>query len=594
MEDGKKLAHASQCDRTGEITDYYEDTKFRTFRPIGATSTTTDECNPTEGGTGDINQAAVKLAYPDYKNREWEEQVPAFYEAFKETGLYDMSLKNSNPSIKGHGRSCSWWVATVVVYAGAAKKDFPKGPGGQIDYMASHPETFEEVTEGYDKSKAKAGDIQCVGAKGSDYKSNGHSRIIVDKGDGKLRIAEAHLNTHQPGQIHNEEYNGNIKASGKATPTYRVFRLKGAVSSATGMNTGATNLSGSSAIGATAIKLAWPEGTARTIKQTPAYKQAIDEVGGFLKKSGDTCVRAGASCDRFVGVVVRYSGVDKKMGYNLDSWPLRADDSGHKSGGHMLAHPELWEEVTEGYNKDNAQDGDVHVSSGHVRLLAKAPDGKLHIVEAGYCEGNTGCCTTGRVTGEFKSLGDYRAFRAKNNPAYNQNCACQVNQQNQQQGIADGGYSSVEEANKAIMDPYKKMGSGITKYGAVDVGCTGGITSNCSAFTTYFVNRYFDAGATQRNGNQMAKELISRGWKDGGHTPAVYAVFSQNASACGFGSSNHTGIVLGINKAKDEILIGEAGCSASYNWTGTHKYSLSCMSKAPFTYAHPPGPPKGI
>ena len=151
----------------------------------------------------------------------------------------------------------------------------------------------------------------------------------------------------------------------------------------------------------------------------------------------------------------------------------------------MTKHPEQWQEVTEGYSKENARDGDILVCdgngcTGHVLIVANGADGKLKRVEASYAEGDPSRCTVGRVTGDFKGLGHgYRAWRSTNNPAYNQNCICQVGQQNQEQanGIADGGYSSVEEANKAVMEPYKKMGNRITKYNAVNVGCRGGITS---------------------------------------------------------------------------------------------------------------------
>ena len=591
MEDGKKLAHASQCDRTGEITDYYEDTKFRTFRPIGATSTTTDECSPTEGGTGDINQAAIDLAWPKEEAGKHGEHdpKPAYKDALKKYFNTD------------YGASCSRFVETVVRYSGYDKNfgeiDLPDKGWAYTEgfYMEAHPELWEEVTNGYGKDTMQPGDIQVVKGNGWNNKSRpsggNHIRIVIKDTDGKFRIAEAAQGKYN-GEIKNYEYKGKLSSN------WRVFRAKGTTSSTTSTNGGANGLTGSSLIGQTAIKLAWPTNKCTT-DPTPEYAKALAETK-IGKGSDDHCVVKGASCDRFVGITVRYSGVDKKFGYWIDT----GNDERYITV-HMERHPEQWQEVTQGYSKENAQDGDILVCdgdgcSGHTLILAKTADGKLKKVEASH----TNCCV-GRVTGEFKKLGNgYRAWRAKNNPAYNQNCACQVNQQNQQNGIADGGYNSEEEADKAIMNPYKNMGDGVKKYGVVPQDCAGGITSNCSAFSTYFVNRYFKTGAVQQMGYATVDHLISKGWKDGGHTPAVYAVFSQHStSGCGctrgghrasMDSSNHTGVVLGINQAEDKILIGQAGCSASFEATGTYTCSLKCFSKAPYKYAHPPGPPKGI
>ena len=421
------LAHASHgTPRTGEVQKNYNgkvDKYYRIFRVKGETANDTDCVEPNSSYNGnDVSRVALELAWPNGEVHPYNEPKPAYMAAFKSVGLYD-KYKNSGTKQLRYGSSCSLFVSTVLRYSGVSK-DFAQAPDSQIDFMEKHSEIFEEVTNGYDKSSARPGDIQCYKKKG--VKGDGHSRIVAQANDGKLHIVEAHLHVNggQPAHVVKKEYDGSIKApSSSTTSTFRVFRVKGG---------NINNSRETSSIGATAIKLAWPT-SERTIKQTPAYKQAINEVGGFLKHSSSTCVRAGASCDRFVAIVVRYSGVDKDFGYNLGHWPITASDSGHRSGEHMLAHPELWEEVTEGYNASNAQDGDIHVSKGHVRLLAKAPDGKLHIVEASYCKGNTSCCTTGRVTGVFKTsdMKGYRAWRAKNNVTNTtstvDNCACQVN-----------------------------------------------------------------------------------------------------------------------------------------------------------------------
>jgi hypothetical protein len=494
------LAQAShEGPNTAEIHKKYDgkiDKYYRIFR-AKADISNDPECTENSNYNGnDISRVAIELAWPNGEKHPYDDPKPAFMTAFKSIGLYD-KYKNSSTKQLRYGSSCSLYVSTVLKYSGVSK-DFAQAPDSQIDFMEKHTDIFEEVTEGYDKSSARPGDIQCYKKKG--VKGDGHSRLIIQGDDGKLHIAEAHLHVNggQPAHVLKEEYNGSIKApSSSTTSTFRVFRVRGG---------NINNSRETSSIGATAIKLAWPT-SKRTMKQTPAYKQAIDEVGGFLSHSSSACVRVGASCDRFVAIVVRYAGVDKDFGYNLGHWPIKASDSGHRSGEHMLAHPELWEEVTDGYNENNAQDGDIHVSAKHVRLVAKAPDGKLHIVEAGYCHGNTSCCTTGRVTKVFKTsdMKGYRAWRAKNNITNEvntnvNNCVCQVN--NEDGGI-NANNGNINETALALAWPnyrqhaltnprpaYKKAlaAVGLNHYGEKWVN----IGASCDAFVAT-VMRYSGA-----------------------------------------------------------------------------------------------------
>ncbi len=116
-------------------------------------------------------------------------------------------------------------------------------------------------------------------------------------------------------------------------------------------------------------------------------------------------------------------------------------------------------------------------------------------------------------------------------------------------------------------------------------GC-GGCLTNCSQFSLYFINRYTsDHRSGVGNGSQVAGQLIDENnWASGGSEPKVYAVFSEFKGA---NSAGHTGVVLGIDEANDQIIIGEAGCP---NMEGqANVYSLSAFRNSKYTYAYSDG-----
>lgn len=121
-----------------------------------------------------------------------------------------------------------------------------------------------------------------------------------------------------------------------------------------------------------------------------------------------------------------------------------------------------------------------------------------------------------------------------------------------------------------------------------DAGCKGGTLNNCVAFSQWFVNNYtsLDPGIGTNDGVGYVSTLIGGGLTDGGTTPRAYAVFSK----AGPSAAGHTGVILGINKEKNEIYVGEAGCgigfSSEYGWPGVHIESLEEYSSGAYRYAY--------
>ncbi len=165
--------------------------------------------------------------------------------------------------------------------------------------------------------------------------------------------------------------------------------------------------------------------------------------------------------------------------------------------------------------------------------------------------------------------------------------------------LKSGGFT-LSEANSSVMAAYRSISPrevsqnpDLKKYGITSNNCTGSDLENCVSFVKWFVYTYTGTKASNiGNGKDVASRLVSNyGWKPGGHTPQVYAVFSvpKGKTVCADGKlCGHTGVVLGINKERNEIIIGEAGCSMGFSWTGAHSYSLSEYSSSLYTYAYPP------
>ncbi len=110
----------------------------------------------------------------------------------------------------------------------------------------------------------------------------------------------------------------------------------------------------------TSCKKSWDELTGK--KPTKMFQKAYDkEEPKHFKKCKDVGVSLGASCDLFVGIVVSYSGYDKKV-------PL-----GAKAQMKYFKNRKKWKKVTNG--KEQAGDVCIRLSPEHVMIYIG--DGKV-------------------------------------------------------------------------------------------------------------------------------------------------------------------------------------------------------------------------
>lgn len=159
-------------------------------------------------------------------------------------------------------------------------------------------------------------------------------------------------------------------------------------------------------------------------------------------------------------------------------------------------------------------------------------------------------------------------------------------------GLVSGGMTLTEA--EEFMNTYKNLQpKEITEtYKISYTDCEGGALYNCVAFSQYFINRYTKNTSTNtntlftspRDAKYTVEQLIGLGFTPGYNTPKVYSVFSRSS-----GDHGHTGVVLGIDVTKDEIIIGQASCGDGESGVTAVKKVLSKYSTSDYTYAYTDG-----
>ena len=159
-------------------------------------------------------------------------------------------------------------------------------------------------------------------------------------------------------------------------------------------------IGGNGDIADTAWDLAWHEGESGWggLDPTPKYAQANVEVG--LSTYPDAQVQRGSSCDAFVSVVYRYSGVDPEFmccGTPSQVYWLRDNDE--------------YEFISDSADTSYLQSGDVLIVFGHIKLYIEH-DGSPYEAQASYGS-YAGRTTDGVNLVDSRGRGNYMIFRKK-------------------------------------------------------------------------------------------------------------------------------------------------------------------------------------
>lgn len=109
---------------------------------------------------------------------------------------------------------------------------------------------------------------------------------------------------------------------------------------------------------------------------------------------------------------------------------------------------------------------------------------------------------------------------------------------------------------------------------------------NCVAFTQYFICQHAGVCMGLPNGGKVVDTLLAsgKGFTNGGHTPRAYAVFSRQG-----GKYGHTGVILGVDVERGKVVIGEAGCGETIDFTNAKEKDLSTFSSSNYVYAYTDG-----
>lgn len=106
------------------------------------------------GGNGDINETALKLAWPVYGQHGWNDPTPEYRKALAETGVNKLGDQYSMA-----GGSCDAFVATVMRYSGADPEFHCCGiTGGATENYIKRSGKFETIPNRLDS--LKPGDIR--------------------------------------------------------------------------------------------------------------------------------------------------------------------------------------------------------------------------------------------------------------------------------------------------------------------------------------------------------------------------------------------------------------------------------------------------
>lgn len=584
----------------------------------------TPSCDPFNAGSKNINATGAALAWPldtpkakytlargkvleaaltspgqtvDYPGTGSGNAV--FQKAWVETKMSQTGLNNSTLDNTGiyswrYGAYCCGFTAAVVRYSGYDPHfngSLSVGGYEQVNYARKHSDLWEVIEWDHQKSSLKGGDI---------FNSSTHSWMVVEDASGELYISEASLHSHTFGHI--DKYRG---ASGKvyiirathANNSNTGVSVKGGMQTASAAKTGSlsTTSANNHDIAASARYFAYDtrdSAAKKSIKASvkDAWKKLLTDNG----VTNFSSTNMGKDCGVFVSGVLRYAGFTDRM-------------NGPTHGKNVVIIPELgdlegWFKVdTDGKNEKELEDGDViyEYENGklhHFSIFARADNGEAQIIEASHGD-HYGW------TGKFYKNGRQRVvWRNRNNKSGTGTVTTECNVCGGEKGsdggdgtLQDGGFTSVEEAEKVVMTEYRGLWNNDSvarsKY-LINAGCSGHLINNCPSFVRYFVNKYAKKKWTDGptgHGKDVAGNVAKFYGLSTSKTPSAYSVFSvpEGRTICSGGiPCGHTGIVLGVDTARKKVIIGEAGCGSGLDFIHAKEKDLSTFTSGKYTFTN--------
>lgn len=533
----------------------------------------------------------------------------AFVEATKQLGTWEGKGQN-----KAHGPDCGYFVKAVIA---TANPDIVYKPGdAHMDPFRNKLKNGNKKYTKYwdvidfsdgDTSKLQSGDIVW----GYTDKKHQHYWLAIEK-NGKLHKFEASYGSKKWGHD-----SGKIPKSWKSYKTRYIFRPKGDADTVpcNSCEQGSLNINGTGAC------LAWPLGSKESDyakrqggQATELQREAIVKYGGaqwqyYLERP---------FCSGFTAAVVRWTGYDKKFPFDMNSnEPTQA----------IKANRELWDVIDWNGDESVLKGGDIIncVKHDHSWMVVEDENGELYTAEA-----SKSGATFGHIVKYYNQCGSSaKIIRAKNannssvgvsvtngvktssaTGSVNGNgcslCPTESDPDDGNGKLKDGGFKTTAEADKAVMSRYRqykaKISGGNTELGtnACTLGqkanygngtCENPSQDNCSTFSAWFIKNYLGWDPTlipDKGGAGFAQSFYNTFHSKYpkikiSNTPTPYSIASWNSSMHSpSGSNYHTAVILGVDVANDNVIVGEAGW-ADHSFLGVHDkdygsgYKLSSM-----------------
>ena len=272
-------------------------------------------------------------------------------------------------------------------------------------------------------------------------------------------------------------------------------------------------------------------------------------------------------CGHFVATVVHSTSAD-------DDFPKGGSG---KMGSHMKDSSK-WKTVDGASSESDLKPGDIMWYDGHIEIYVGSYGGKYGKIASASQDDYVGIIKNFRIERNGKKAVVYRLIPQTSG------------------GSLVSGGMTLEQA-KTFMEKYRSItprkypNKDFKKWHIPDTNSCTSDLENCVAFSSWFIYEYTTAtNLDLPNGGQVVSYLLqsNQGFTDGGHTPKPYAVFSTSSGStnCGNTKCGHTGVVLGIDEKNDKIIIGEAGCSAGFDFTQAKEKKLSDFASKNYTYAY--------
>ena len=248
--------------------------------------------------------------------------------------------------------------------------------------------------------------------------------------------------------------------------------------------------------------------------------------------------------------------------------------------------------LKEGWMIHTSGAGGAVFRGGHyIGIRAITDDGKWLLADSASSENSKKEWTPDRIM-DGMSISNIHAIRSKNGAVCGGGGG---NECGGEDGVGGGGLVAggmnlaqakefVKAYHDAAMGKYKNRHANVKFQGALvsEAGCSHGVLNNCVAFSQWFINKYTSAGPKwghTANGVNMVDNVSQISGVKKGNSPRPYAIFSKSGPS----SAGHTGVILGVDKDKKKVIVGEASCSLSYEPQAA-EYSFSEVSSWRFAY----------